>query len=437
MTSRAPGKAGFRAAVAVCLVTLATGTAQARTGRYLIVAAHDFASTPALTRLADARRATGLDVTVYDVPVGTTKATILAQIASWYDPTQAGYVLIVGDSDSDTAPATGSTIPHWLGGGSHGSPTDLPYACFGAAGDWYPEVALGRIPVDTVAELDTIVTKTLQVESGVFSDAGYAQRAMFVATDDSTAGADGTHDWVIATYLAPAGFTAQRVYASQNGTTAQVAAAVNAGVLFATYMGHSGFAGWWNPTFSSADVEALHNAGLYGVVLGLSCGSACFSWGYGECFGEYWLRQADKGAAAYISATTIMPVGWAGPQKLEKFFYQAILADGVWEVGPAWRSVQARLYADPAFGPSNPDTRDYFEMYVLLGDPALRLPHLGVGDGDSDADGDVDVADYAGLQGCCQCSSLGDCGTGNLAGGPTVDAGDLALWPGVMDGPGM
>jgi hypothetical protein len=437
MMNRALGMSGVRAVVELAVVVLAAGTAQARTGRYLIVAAHDFASTPALTRLADARRAAGLDVTVYDVAVGTTKAAIKTQIASWYDPTKAGYVLIVGDSDSDTAPATGTTIPHWLGGGAHGSVTDLPYACFGAVGDWYPDVTLGRIPVDTAAELDAVVTKTLLVESGVFTDPNYVKRAVFVATDDTTANANATHDWVISTYLTPAGFTAQRVYATQGGTTAQITAAVHAGVLFATYMGHSGFSSWWNPAFGSTDVVALHNAGLYGVVLSVSCGSACFSWGYGECFGEYWLRQPNKGAAAYISATTIMPTGWAGPQKLEKFFYQAILADGVWEVGPAWQSALARLYADPAFGPGNPDTRDFFEMYVLLGDPALRLPHLSVGDGDYDEDGDVDVADYAALQGCCQCTSLGECGTGNLAGGSTIDAGDLALWTGAMGGPGM
>lgn len=416
---------------------LGVAGAAAETGRYLVVSASAFAGTDAVQDLVDAREARGFDVTVYEVPVGALKEGIRAHVQGWYVAGVPGYVLVIGDSDGTTVPATATTVPHWSGGGAHGSPTDLPYACMDGAADWYPEVALGRFAVDTVAELTALVGKTLLAEAGVFGDPTYVKRAAFIATNDTSAGAEATHDWVINTYMQPAGFASTRIYANQGGSPAQISAAVNGGSLFTTYFGHSGFSGWWNPAFYSADVQALTNDGLYGLVLGMSCGSARFDWSYGECFGEYWTREANRGAAAFISATTIMPTDWECTRRIEKHFYQTIFADGIWEVGPAWRGAMDRLYNDPSYGPSHPDTRDYFEMFVLIGDPALRLPHESTGDGDYDGDGDVDVVDFAAFQRCFGESALGPaCAAGNLAGGFAVDGTDFGLYAAVLRGPG-
>lgn len=275
-----------RHTLGIGLLILATPLAAARTGRYLIVAPQAFAGAAPVTQLADARAAQGLTVSLLSVPVGTTKETIKTQIASWYMPGQPGYVLIVGDSDSESAPATATTIPHWDGGGWHTAPTDLPYACFDGADDWYPEVAIGRFPVDTVAELQAAVDKTLFVEAGDFPDPGYTKRAALLACDDAGAGAEPTHEWIITNCLAPAGFSTTRIYVTQGGGTPQITTALNDGVLFMTYFGHSGFTSWWAPAFNTTHIQALTNAGRYGLILSVSCGTAQFCWGYGECMGE-------------------------------------------------------------------------------------------------------------------------------------------------------
>jgi hypothetical protein len=127
-------------------------------------------------------------------------------------------------------------------------------------------------------------------------------------------------------------------------------------------------------------VRALYNDGLYGLAFGWSCNTAHFS--YSECFGETWIRQANKGAAAYLSASDYIWWfswdDWEPTRQLEKYFMTAIFIDGIREVGPAWRTALYYFLDDYGSDPSYPGyqdrTRNLFEEMVLLGDPALHLP---------------------------------------------------------------
>lgn len=433
-----PRSAFVRSVVCLAAVGLFTASAQARGGRYLIVTANGFANAPALATFVSARTAQGFQVSVYSVPTGTTKETIRTYIESWYDATQPAYVLIVGDSVEGTTLSTATTIPHWIGTVFLHAPTDLPYACMDGSSDWYPDIYLGRFPVDTAADLQAAVAKTLYVEAGVFPDPNYAKRAVFVTHEDPVPLSEAAQDWLIDNYFTPAGFTSTRVYQSQGGTTAQIAAAENAGCLFSSYMGHSSFGGWWGPPFYTSDVQALTNTGRYGLVFAASCGTARFDWAYGECFGEMWLRTPNKGAAAYISSTTEIYSGpaseWESVKRLQKYFYRAFLQNGVWEVGPAWHQALYSLLADPLYGPDHPHTHAYFEEFVLIGDPALMLPHdPGHDNGNLNCDDAIDGRDvsafvlalvdpagYAAAYPACH-RTLADCNGDGL-----VDTADIA-----------
>ncbi|MBN2560576.1 MAG: hypothetical protein JXQ75_06570 [Phycisphaerae bacterium] len=345
------------------------------TGNYLIVTAEDYAGSAPLTQFANAKAAMGFTVTTYVASNGTSRSDIKTYIEGWYTPAVNNYVLIVGDT-AGTGSATANTIPHWVGGGSRTATTDLPYACMDAGDDWYPEIFLGRFSVTSVSMLQDVVDKSLLVESGNFSDPDYVKRAAFLATDDSTAQAEQTHDWVIANYMDPADFVSTKIYAAQDGDTSDVTAAVNAGSLFTVYMGHSSSSGWWAPSFTQTNVSALSNDGLYGLVMGWSCNTSHFD--YTECCGETWLREANKGAAAYLSASDYIwwstVQDWESSRRMEKYFFESFFVDDIWEVGPAWQAALWRLLYDPDFGPTHDHTRNIFEEFVLLGDPALLLP---------------------------------------------------------------
>ncbi len=364
------------ALIGVGLLPAAVPNAVAGSGNYLIITAQDYAGSAPLTQFANAKAAMGFTVSTYVVPSGTTRDAIKAHIQSlWGGPSAPKYILLVGDTDGSSAGT--NTIPHWVGSGSRAGTTDLPYACMDGPGDWYPNIFIGRFSVRTVSMLQDVVNKTLFVEAGNFSDPDYVRRAAFLATDDSTAQAAATHDWVINNYMTPANFTCTKIYAAQGGNTAQVTAAVNAGALFCTYFGHSDYPGWWAPAFDISDVQGLSNTGLYGLALGWSCHTAQFD--YDECFGETWLRAPNKGAAAYLSASAFIWWGsiaeWDSSRRMEKYFFQSFFVDNIWEVQPAWQAALWRILADPDYGPTHDHTRNIFEEFVLLGDPALELPH--------------------------------------------------------------
>ncbi len=277
-----------------------------RSGEYLIVTASEFFGGPALGQFSAAKTLQGFDVAFYEAVPGTTRDTIRSYIQDeWYTPTADCYVLLVGDCwwEVHATPdpmlyATQTSLPFWLV--LHGG-SDLPYASTDGGDDWYPDLFIGRFPVCTETQLQAIVDKTLHVEAGVFSDPTYAKRAAFLANAlDQSAHAFTTHDWVIDTYMAPAGFDSTTVYHPEGGTQ-EISDAVNAGTLFLVYGGHSSGDGWWCPMFHREwDVMTLHNEGLYGLVYGWSCNTASYSYPYDNpCFGKTWIRESDKGAAAY------------------------------------------------------------------------------------------------------------------------------------------
>jgi hypothetical protein len=363
--------------VGLAMLALLVGSAAAGTGNYLIITAQNYAGTAPLTQFAAAKGAQGFTVSTYVAAPGTTNAQIKAYIQSlWGGPAAPRYILIVGDTDGYTAGV--NTIPHWTGGGDHQSTTDLPYACMGPGDDWYPDICIGRFSVRTVAQLQAVVAKSLFVEAGVFPDPDYPRRATFLASNDMTSGAEETHDWVIDTYMTPAQFESTRIYARLGGGAADITSAVNRGTLIMVYLGHSSSGGWSAPGFGQGDVNALANAGRYGLVFGFSCNSAQFD--VEECFGETWQRVAERGAAAYLSAASYIYWGdyeaWRHSRDLEKYYYQSFFVDGIWEVRPAWDLALNRLLAQ--YGPGDPAVRNFFEEFVLLGDPSLHLPE-GIG----------------------------------------------------------
>ncbi|HNQ22605.1 MAG TPA: C25 family cysteine peptidase [Phycisphaerae bacterium] len=349
------------------LLNARTGGQPSRdTGNYLIVAAQAFAASAPLAQFASAKTAAGFDVTTYSVPPGTTAADIKTYIESQYfSANPPDYVLLVGDADA---------IPAWVGGGAKASPTDLPYVCMDGANDWYPDIALGRFSVRSEGQLQAVVDKTLHVAGGVFADPDFVRRAAFVAGPDDDCGDEDTHNWVIDTYLEPRDYLSNKLYTRTyfaNPTT--VRAALNEGSVYVIYYGHSDTNGWHAPALRKSDIRNLTNSGKYPFHLSISCNAGDFT--VEECFGETWLIQANKGAAAVYAASEFLywlSPPWTEAGDLEKFLFTALYDDGVREIGRAWQAVLLDLLAK--YGPQNPVTRDYFEMFNLLGDPSLRVP---------------------------------------------------------------
>ena len=335
-------------------VLLSSAVAEQRGGNYLIVSAPLYVDSAPLNEFIAHRLDCGFNVLpVYSPPSGTTKEAIKAHIQSlWGTADQPRYLLIVGDTDG-SATSGNNTIPHWIGEGSRHGATDLPYACMDADPvSWYPDIYHGRFSVRDLATLQSVVDKTIRVETGGFSDPDYIRRAVLLANDDPTIGADAQQNHIINTYLTPAGFTSTRVYADLGGSTAQVAAAVNAGVLFTVYIGHSDDTGWWSPGFNRSNVQSLTNDGLYGLAMGWSCHTSQYE--YSECFGETWCASpiAVRPHICQLRFHLVEQLRRLGVLAVWKLFLPVLPGGQYLRVRPAWDAALGRLYNDPDFGPS-------------------------------------------------------------------------------------
>ena len=235
-----------------------------------------------------------------------------------------------------------------------------------AGDDGVPEVAIGRIPVETAEQLEAYIDKLISYEQ---SDGDWTRQVLLTADDpddtgDYTADSEAYAEWL------PPTFVANRVYLSQLSTDEAFALLMNnlnQGVSLMTYLGHAGITQLANEgLLRSSDVPELTNGERLPVIAVMGCHLGNF-WlpGY-PSLAEDLVLHPDGGAAAVWA-----PAGLSyNPQRriLGEAFLQAVYQDGVQILGDAVLralSIAATQHAS--------SRREVLETQLLLGDPALRL----------------------------------------------------------------
>jgi hypothetical protein len=298
------------------------------------------------------------------------------------------YVLLVGDGTYDPRgyrPDTNPTylppyladVDPWLGE----TASDNRYADL--TGDPLPDLRLGRLPVNTLAEVDAIVNKIILYETNpLLGD--WNGRLLFGADNPSEAGnhhADADSEFT--TYATPAySYGGERVYLSvtagdphlyTDAESAQDAliAALNRGALFYTYFGHSS----WHqeavletdhnaPLFHRDHITRLSNHRRWPVVLHMTCFTGRYIHLTSNTLDESLLRTENVGAVAVWGASGNGVA--TGHRVLHRSFYQAVLDNGQTELGAATHAALVGLYAGGMH-------YDLIDTFHLFGDPALVL----------------------------------------------------------------
>ncbi|MBI2375909.1 MAG: hypothetical protein HYV07_18090 [Deltaproteobacteria bacterium] len=227
-------------------------------------------------------------------------------------------------------------------------------------GDSVEDVAIGRLPVRTLAELDAVVAKILSYGSRP------ADSALFVADakdegNDYAAGLEGL------SAIVPATWTLDRAYIDvlgKTGARTQALASMNAGPSVVAYFGHSGPTRWtFSGLFSAADARALTNVNDYGVYLQLGCWNTYFVSPTGSSLGHALLLSPNKGAAAVLGSATLTEARsdmMLGPPLLTRLLSGAPLGEAIRQT----KADLARLDSPPL---------DVIRGFALLGDPAMRI----------------------------------------------------------------
>ncbi len=355
---------------------------QSNAASYLVIAPAGMRA--AAERLAALRQAQGLEALVVDLeavmdefnfgqPSPHALRAFLAYARSeWRTPPR--YVALVGTGTLDYRDLLGyggNVMPPLMVRTSGGLfPSDNRLA--DSDGDGVPDVAIGRIPVLTAAELDAYVDKIAAYESGAGAPGGeWAGNAVLLA-DDTDRGADFAAASERVAALLPAGYNVDRIYLSATPVTAArnlLLADIQSGASLINYLGHGGLDRLSSSALlSSGDVADLTNGDRLPVLTAMTCAVNRFAVPGVPPLGEMLVKKAGGGAAAVWGPSGLSIHGDA--VLLAERFYLLAAKPGNPRLGDL--ILRSLMEFDALGGHASMP-----EIYNLLGDPALRLRRAG------------------------------------------------------------
>ena len=281
------------------------------------------------------------------------------------------YVLLVGDASYDYRDNLKAPNKNFV-------PTYLVQTRFvgqTASDNWFvdfdedrlPEMAIGRLPVKSAAEIKIVVEKTIGYERNAVPGE-WRQRVLFVADDDQPV-FEATSDDLVKSYI-PSNYEAIKVYLSDfadpGQSKARIVEAINQGAVIVSYVGHAALNVWAKEgVFSSDDIAALRNESKLPFVVTMTCLDGYFHHPQADCLAERLLLTEGKGAMAVFAPTSeSLP---SHQDVMVKALFQALFANGAPTLGEAVMRAKRTL---PNGGRGY---EDLIETYILFGDPALRL----------------------------------------------------------------
>ncbi len=339
--------------------------------QYLIISHPNFIAD--LAPLVQARQAQGFTVNVVDVndlyaryAHHTLDPQAIRQYLAYAEHNLGTqYVLLVGGDSYDYLDHLGagslSFIPSLyvpIGSIARFTPADALYA--DTDGDNAPNLALGRFPVRTRTELQTLIQKTL-----AYASKDYGLTATFSADRfDGVVSYRTINDDLVAAL--PNGWTVENIYLDDLSTAQArtlLLAAMNRGTALVTYTGHSAPSMWnYSSFFNSAHANSLSNAGRPFVAVQYGCWNNYYVDPLNNTLAHSLLVGGDRGAAASIGASTLV-------DSSSEALFGALLTPRL--TTPAMTIGQAFLSAKQNLAYLNPSLLDVLLGYSLLGDPAL------------------------------------------------------------------
>ncbi|NLF16860.1 MAG: hypothetical protein GX595_06330 [Lentisphaerae bacterium] len=303
----------------------------------------------------DQKTAEGCTVTQVRLDGTPTADAVRAQVRAAYAATGADTVVILGDIShvpTFTNVAYGTYVH-----------SDLPYALLdpGETFDDYlgKDVMLGRISLDTAAELHDYIAKLAAFQRGP------RHRQLTWVSGGSTTWennlAEGTHDAVIASSIDPDRYQHRRFYRN-NGSAAELTAQIDAGTDLVVYSGHGFETGWLRYDYGTARLAGLSNTLDAPIVLGHCCLTGAFQ--LDDCFAEAWLETTAR-AVAYVGGSE--NTYWEADDRLERAEFAWLAENPTGTLGAALDGALRQTAADhPALA------EYYFSVYHIFGDPTVR-----------------------------------------------------------------
>ncbi len=296
------------------------------------------------------------------------------------------FVLLFGDGHNDFRgyTAAGRSKPNYIPPFINANDLALEEWFVRLTESDFPQIALGRVPVQSPNEAEVVVDKIIKYEQA--ADAGdWTRRVVLVADDGYILGGEcdpvNNPNHVLASEqldsLFPADIERKKVYLAQYpfdppgiGTrkpaaTADLVSWWDRGALIINYIGHGSESYWAQERIFNVerDLPMLTNGYRLPLVLNASCSIGHFDDYRSQAMAERVLTLQGGGAVASYAATRIT---YAGRNiALSKFFLEALFDGSEGAIGSA--ALSARLAVGGYWNIENA------QRYSIFGDPALRL----------------------------------------------------------------
>lgn len=301
---------------------------------------------------------------------GNTAAQIKAYIQSFCQQYPISHVLLVGD------------IQHVPSHEKWGGVSDITYGEL-VGNDAYPEVFVGRLSVESVNELETILSRWLRYEQNPDLTNDWLDVTVGVASNEGP-GDDNQMDWehvrALSDQLTDYTYTQKLEFydgtqgppdAPGNPTAQELLAALNYGSGFVNYTGHGWEQGIATTGFSNTEAALLTNNGRTGMFVIVGCVTGAFH--TTTCFSEKLTRTGSPasphGAVAVFGAT--INQSWSPPMEA-----QDAIVDILTENEPnnvVMRTLGGLFYTgcmrmNDAYGIYGDEIT---ETWILFGDPSM------------------------------------------------------------------
>ncbi|MEJ2747907.1 MAG: C25 family cysteine peptidase, partial [Anaerolineae bacterium] len=324
---------------------------------------------PALAPLVEARENQGLATTI--VPVaeiydefGYGAASpesihdfIIYAVQNWQKPPT--YLFLVGDATTDYYNYEGNApvnqVPSLLVPVEFSGETVSDSRLADVDGDMKPDLAIGRWPVDTVADVENLVTRTLAYEGGTA-----VNQALFAA--------DGTEAQfaTIANQLgSESGLSPDQMTVLAGPQASDVVAAWNKGAWLTTYVGHGSVERWGKEDLFFPAAVANLDAATPPIVLQLTCLSGLFAHPELQSLSETMLLD-NHGPVLLIGATSL--TFSTNQEQFASSLLQALQEPANRRIGDAFQQAKQSLNIA-----HNDGLREVSDTFVLFGDPSALV----------------------------------------------------------------
>jgi len=300
------------------------------------------------------------------------------------------YYLLVGDCDVCPVREVWDPVNIGMGCDNGTEPSDLYYECLD--GDWdangnnifgepdddvdlYPEVKVGRIPVNTTEDVERVLAMIRKIEENP-EPGEWIKNFLLIAPSAFTLGdsAAALEEEIYKKFLANSFLNPIRLYDVDGSlSSSAVISAMNQGVGLVDFFDHGAY-DMWVGALRTSDVLNLYNGNRTFLAFAMACETSAFDYQEYTTIAEAFFRNQNGGAIGYIGATRIAFAGYDCFDGLHHRFWNYFLKNATehLEANPKQALQDALVEMVSTYDVGGPSLETIYQA-IYFGDPALNL----------------------------------------------------------------